>query len=181
MKPANLGSSVGITKVKDPVQTEAAVELAFRYDQKILVEENINGRELECSVLGNENPQASLPGEIIPYREFYDYRDKYHEGKTKFRIPAELPPDVIEQIQALSLEAFRAIACSGMARVDFFLQKDSQELILNEINTIPGFTQISMYPKLWEVSGIPFPRLLEELIELGLQRHRSRKRNLEWT
>ena len=181
VKPANLGSSVGITKVKDPAQTEAAVELAFRYDQKILVEKNIPGRELECSVLGNENPQASLPGEIIPHREFYDYRDKYHEGKTKFGIPAELPPDVIEQIQALSLEAFQAIACSGMARVDFFLREDTQELILNEINTIPGFTQISMYPKLWEVSGIPFPRLLEELIELGLQRHRSRKRNLEWT
>jgi D-alanine-D-alanine ligase len=181
VKPANLGSSVGITKVKDLSQTEAALELAFRYDQKILVEEGISGRELECSILGNDTPQASLPGEIIPYREFYDYRDKYQEGKTRFGIPAELPSKLVTEVQNLALQAYLAIGCSGMARVDFFLQKQPQKLILNEINTIPGFTQISMYPKLWEVSGIPFSRLLEELIDLGLQKHRSKKRNLEWT
>jgi len=181
VKPANLGSSVGITKVKDAGQTTQALELAFRYDHKILVEEGIEGRELECSVLGNDSPRASLPGEVIPHREFYDYRDKYHEGRTRFGIPAELTPDIVTQIQSLALKAFRAIDCSGMARVDFFLQEKSRKLILNEINTIPGFTQISMYPKLWEISGLPFQHLLEELIELGMDKHRSRKHNLEWT
>jgi D-alanine-D-alanine ligase len=180
VKPANLGSSVGITKVKDPSQAHAALERAFGYDQKILIEEGIPGRELECSVLGNEEPKASLPGEITPCREFYDYLDKYHEGKTKFGIPAALPSEITSRIQALAVQAFRAVDCEGMARVDFFLRENSEELILNEINTIPGFTQISMYPKLWEISGISFPRLLEELIDLGMQRHRSRKRNLEW-
>ncbi len=181
VKPANMGSSVGITKVKEPGQTAQALELAFQYDQKILVEEGIAGRELECSVLGDENPKASLPGEVIPHREFYDYRDKYHEGKTRFGIPADLTPEIVTKVQGLALQAFRAIDCSGMARVDFFLQDKTQKLFLNEINTIPGFTQISMYPKLWEISGLPFQQLLEELITLGLERHRSRKHNLEWT
>ncbi len=181
VKPANLGSSVGITKVKETDQTAQALELAFQYDQKILVEEGITGRELECSVLGNDNPKASLPGEVIPNREFYDYRDKYHEGKTRFGIPADLPPEIVTKVQNLALQAFRALDCSGMARVDFFLQEKTQKLILNEINTIPGFTQISMYPKLWEISGLPFQQLLEELIALGMERHFSRKHNLEWT
>lgn len=176
VKPANLGSSVGITKVKDYTQSEAALEEAFKYDRKILVEEGILSREMECSVLGNDHPKASLPGELIPFREFYDYKDKYIEGKTSFVIPAELPSTAIKEIQRLSLEAFKAIDCSGMARVDFFLEEKTERILLNEINTIPGFTEISMYPKLWEVSGVPFPALLDTLIELGFERHQKKKR-----
>jgi len=176
VKPANLGSSVGIVKVKDYGETSAALSTAFLYDRKILVEEGIKGRELECSVLGNDNPVASLPGELIPHREFYDYKDKYLEGKTLFAIPAKLPSAIIKEIQRISLEAFKAIDCSGMARVDFFLEEGTEKVYLSEINTIPGFTEISMYPKLWEVSGLPFPGLVERLIELGLERHRAKKR-----
>jgi D-alanine-D-alanine ligase len=176
VKPANLGSSVGITKVKDFRGTEAALRTAFLYDGKVLAEEGIQGREIECSVLGNAHPRASLPGEIFPHREFYDYRDKYIEGKTSFGIPADLPPDISQDIQRLAIEAFQAVDCSGMARVDFFLQENPEKIFLNEINTIPGFTEISMYPKLWEVSGLPYPRLLDELIRLGFERHMSKKR-----
>lgn len=179
VKPANLGSSVGITKVYDLEQTQPALQTAFQYDAKILVEEGIAGREIECSVLGNTNPSASLPGEIIPYRDFYDYRDKYIDGKTSFKIPAELPPNITEKIQQIAVTAFRAIECSGMARVDFFLQKGTDKIILNEINTIPGFTEISMYPKLWEASGLSYPDLLDKLIDLGLERHNSKKRKGE--
>lgn len=176
VKPANLGSSVGINKVMGSDQIQSALDDAFRYDAKILIEQGIEGREIECSVLGNTNPKASLPGEIIPYRDFYDYKDKYIEGKTSFRIPAELPPDVTEKVQHMAIAAFRAIDGSGMARVDFFLQEKTEMLFLNEINTIPGFTEISMYPKLWEVSGISYPQLLDELINLGLEQHRNKKR-----
>lgn len=175
VKPACLGSSVGISKVKEYGETSAALEEAFRYDQKILVEEGIKGRELECSVLGNDSPRASLPGEIIPYREFYDYKDKYIEGKTRFGIPAELTSSQIEEIQHLSLEAYKAVSCSGMARVDFLMEEKTEKIFISELNTIPGFTEISMYPKLWEVSGLPFPQLLEQLIELGLERHKKKK------
>ncbi len=179
VKPACLGSSVGISKVKDYGKTSAALDEAFRYDQRILVEEGIEGRELECSVLGNDSPRASLPGEIIPYREFYDYRDKYVEGKTRFGIPAELTSSQTKEIQYLSLEAYRAVSCSGMARVDFLMEEKTENIFISELNTIPGFTEISMYPKLWELSGLPFPRLLEELIELGLERHKHKKRGKE--
>lgn len=181
VKPSNLGSSVGITKVKDRAQTEAALNLAFQYDRKILVEEGIEGREIECSVLGNQEPKASLPGEIIPHREFYDYQDKYQDGKTGFAIPAELSPEITQEIQRISIEAFKAIDCSGMARVDFFIKKESRTVLLNEINTIPGFTEISMYPKLWEVSGISFTKLLDELIILGLERHEKKKTTLDFS
>lgn len=181
VKPSNLGSSVGISKVKDFQQLQQAVDMAFQYDQKIIVEEGIIGQEIECSVLGNEHPRASLPGEIIPYREFYDYKDKYVEGKTTFVIPAELSSALVQKIQETAVQAFLAIECSGMARVDFFIQEKTQKVYLNEINTIPGFTQISMYPKLWEVSGIPFASLLEELIELGMEKHKNKKINLTWT
>ncbi len=177
VKPANLGSSVGISKVKDYAKTLKALRVAFSHDRKILVEEGIKGRELECSVLGNDNPRVSLPGEIIPYREFYDYRDKYLEGKTAFGIPAKLPSSAIRDIQKISLQAYQAIDCSGMARVDFFLEDKTGKIYLNEINTIPGFTEISMYPKLWEVSGLPFARLVEELVKLGFERHRTKKRD----
>lgn len=176
IKPANLGSSVGITKVKDFAETASALRNAFLYDGKVLVEEGIQGREIECSVLGNASPRASLPGEIIPYREFYDYRDKYLEGKTSFGIPADLPSDISQEVQRLAVQAFRALDCSGMARVDFFLQRHPEKIFLSELNTIPGFTEISMYPKLWEVSGLPYPQLLDELIRLGFERHKNKKR-----
>jgi len=176
VKPANLGSSVGITKVKDNLQITSALETAFQYDRKILVEEGIQGREIECSVIGNSDPRASLPGEIIPHREFYDYKDKYIEGKTSFGIPAHLPPEMVTQVQELAVRAYLAVDCAGMARVDFFLQERTKKLYLSEINTIPGFTEISMYPKLWEVSGFSYPDLLNELIDLGFDRHRNKKR-----
>lgn len=179
VKPSNLGSSVGITKVKDYAQSESALETAFEYDRKILIEEGIIGKEFECSVLGNDNPRVSLPGEIIPFREFYNYKDKYIDGKTSFVIPADLPPSALKEIQRISLEAFKAIDCSGMARVDFFMEEKTGRIILNEINTIPGFTEISMYPKLWEVSGIPYPKLLDILIELGFERHQKKRRKRE--
>jgi D-alanine-D-alanine ligase len=179
VKPANLGSSVGISKVNNRGHTERALAHAFRYDRKVIIEEGIKGREIECSVLGNDEPRASLPGEVIPYREFYDYRDKYLDGKTRFRIPADLPASVIREVQKLAVEAYLAVGCSGMARLDLFLEDGTGKLYVNEINTIPGFTEISMYPKLWGVSGVPFGRLVEELIRLGLERHRQKKHCLE--
>jgi len=179
IKPSNLGSSIGITKVQSLSQLSEAIHLAFSYDNKILIEEAIEGREFECSVLGNENPVSSLPGEIIPSRTFYDYQDKYIEGKTGFGIPADIPESTAKEIQRISIAAFKSIECSGMARVDFFLQKKSQKIYLNEINTIPGFTEISMYPKLWEASGMTFTQLLEKLITLAVQKHASKKRKKE--
>ncbi|OGD11308.1 MAG: D-alanine--D-alanine ligase A [Candidatus Aminicenantes bacterium RBG_13_62_12] len=179
VKPANLGSSVGITKVKTWRRMEAAVQTALRYDRKVLVEQGISGRELECSVLGNDDPSASLPGEIVPFREFYDYEDKYLLGKTQLIAPAVLPTDTVREVRHLSLAAFKAVDGAGMARVDFFLERASNRLYVSEINTIPGFTEISMYPRLWEQSGLPFPRLLDRLILLGFERHDSKKRCLE--
>jgi D-alanine-D-alanine ligase len=175
VKPSNLGSSVGISKVKTMKATAAALETAFRYDGKILVEKGIQGREIECSVIGNDVPEASLPGEVIPFREFYDYEDKYIEGKTTFVIPVRLSRQTIERIRRLAAAAFKALDVSGLARVDFFLEDGSNRLYINELNTIPGFTEISMFPKLWEATGLSFPQLLERLIELGFERHRARK------
>jgi D-alanine-D-alanine ligase len=179
VKPANLGSSVGISKVADRAGLPAALDHAFRYDAVVLVEKGVAGRELELSVLGNDEPEASLPGEVIPFREFYDYADKYLDGKTRFVIPAGLPARTTARVRALGLAAYKALAAEGMARVDFFLEKGTNRLYVNEINTIPGFTEISMYPKLWAVSGLPFPRLLERLIELGFERHANRKACVE--
>jgi D-alanine-D-alanine ligase len=176
VKPANLGSSVGITKVRRFADARSALELAFRYDRKAIVEAGIRGRELECSVLGNDEPVASVPGEIVPFRDFYDYEEKYLDGKTVFHIPAELPAAVRTAVRKAAVAAFSACGCEGMARVDFFLEAGTGRLYVNEINTIPGFTEISMYPKLWEASGLPFPRLVERLIELGFERHRAKKR-----
>jgi D-alanine-D-alanine ligase len=175
VKPANLGSSVGITKVKKDADAAAALETAFRYDRKAVVEKGIAGRELECSVLGNDEPEASLPGEVIPHREFYDYKDKYVDGKTGFVIPARLPASVIARVRHLAVEAFRTLDLAGMARVDFFLERPGGRLYVNEVNTIPGFTEISMYPKLWAASGLPFPALLDRLVALGFERHRARR------
>jgi len=173
VKPANLGSSIGISKVRDRAGLRRALDEASRYDRKLLVEEAIRGQEVECSVLGNDDPISSVPGEIVPNREFYDYRAKYVDGKSELIIPARLRPEVAERVRAAAVEAFRAIDCSGMARVDFFVV-GGETVYVNEINTIPGFTAISMYPKLWEASGISYTDLITRLIELALERHRER-------
>ncbi len=176
IKPANLGSSVGINKVKDRQQFEDAVKDAFQYDNKILVEEYIQGREIECSVLGNENPIASVPGEILPQHEFYSYHAKYiDEHGAILEIPAQLPKTIMKKIQNLAIRTFKACCCEGMARVDFFLRGD-EEVIVNELNTIPGFTKISMYPKLWEATGIPYTELIDRLIQLALERSGKEKK-----
>jgi D-alanine-D-alanine ligase len=175
VKPANLGSSVGISKVSANKQFDSAITEAFRYDSKILIEENIPGREIECSVLGNENPIASLPGEIITRHDFYSYDAKYLDEKgAQLMIPAPLSKNIVKAIQGLAVRTFKTLACEGMARVDFFL-RDNREIFVNEINTIPGFTQISMYPKLWEASGIPYSELIDRLIQLALERFRKEK------
>lgn len=176
VKPANLGSSVGVSKVKDRNQFEAAVRDAFHYDHKILIEEYIAGREIECSVLGNETPIASVPGEVMPQYDFYSYEAKYiDENGAILEIPARLPPDLIAQIQSLAIKTFKVLCCEGMARVDFFL-RDNRDVIVNELNTIPGFTNISMYPKLWEVSGLSQTELIDRLIQLALERFDREKR-----
>jgi D-alanine-D-alanine ligase len=176
IKPANLGSSVGISKVTQPAQFGVAVKEAFRYDNKIIIEQCIRGREIECSVLGNDRPIASLPGEIIVGHEFYSYDAKYIDDKgARLEIPAKLPIAVVKKVRALALKAYKTLCCEGMARVDFFVQANGRVLV-NEINTIPGFTAISMYPKMWAASGISYPKLVDRLIQLALQRHRSEMR-----
>ncbi len=178
VKPANLGSSVGVTEAHDWDELTQALTTAAQYDRKLMVERAIVGREVECSVLGNDQPIASTVGEIIPGHEFYDYDAKYaDESGTQLLIPAALTPEQIRTIQEIAVRAFKAIDCSGMARVDFFIQAKDGRVILNEINTIPGFTNVSMYPKLWEASGLPYPRLIDRLIELALERHGDKKRN----
>jgi len=174
VKPANGGSSVGVTKVKNDGDLGAAIEKAFRFDEKALVERGIDAREIEVAVLGNDDPQASLPGEIIAGREFYDYEDKYVDDKTQLVIPATLPKEKIEEFRRLAIAAFKAIGAAGFARVDFFLERGKNRLYVNEINTIPGFTNISMYPKLWEATEIKYSRLIERLVELGIERFRAR-------
>jgi len=176
VKPANLGSSVGITKVKIWADLEPAMKTAFRYDRKIMVEQGVESREFECAVLGNDSPEASILGEVIPGNEFYDYSDKYLEDKTGFGVPAVLPAGLVRRAQRFAVEAFQACEASGMARVDFLLEKGSRRLFVNEINTIPGFTAISMYPKLWAASGLPFPALVDRLLGLAVERHRAKKR-----
>jgi D-alanine-D-alanine ligase len=176
VKPANLGSSVGVSKVHDRSELRPAIAEAARHDRKILVERAApDCREIEVSVLGNDDPIASVPGEIVPHREFYDYSAKYLEEGTQLIIPARLPASTAERVRELAIAAFKAIDCAGMARVDFFVSRDGRAVWVNEINTIPGFTPISMYPKLWEASGIPFPELVDRLIELALERHRERR------
>ena len=175
VKPANLGSSVGIHKVASRAEFDAAVKDAFRYDTKIIVEEAIVGREIECSVLGNETPQASLPGEIIPTHEFYSYEAKYlDEAGARLEIPAKLPDETVRRVQELAVRTFQVLCCEGLARVDFFLQEDGA-ILVNEINTIPGFTRISMYPKLWEVSGLAYPELIHRLLQLAIERFEREK------
>jgi len=172
VKPANLGSSVGISKVKDEAGFHKAVALAFRYDTKIVVEESITGREIECAVLGNQDPKASIPGEIVPTHEFYSYEAKYLDADgARLEIPAKLDAATLKRVQETAVKAFQTLNCEGMGRVDFFLTSDGQ-LYVNEINTIPGFTKISMYPKLWEASGIGYTQLISRLIELAIERFR---------
>ncbi len=176
VKPATLGSSVGMTKVHSRAELAAALNLAAEFAMKILVEQCIVGREIEVSVLGNHDPKASIPGEIVPHREFYDYTAKYLEEGSQILIPAKLKPAQVKTVQKYAVEAFRALELSGMARVDFFLEKRAGKIYLNEVNTIPGFTSISMYPKMWEASGIPFRELIDKLIELALEMHREKAR-----
>lgn len=171
VKPANGGSSVGISKANDPMALRAALEEAFGYDEKVVVERALAVREIECAVLGNDRPEPSVVGEIVPAGEFYDYDAKYLRGTSELHIPAKLPDGVAARVRALALEAFRSLDLSGMARVDFFVEKAPGEVIfLNEVNTLPGFTPISMYPKLWEATGLPYPDLLSRLLDLAAER-----------
>jgi D-alanine-D-alanine ligase len=176
VKPANLGSSVGISKAKDLAGLADAIDLAGSFDRKIVVEGAVpEAREIECAVLGNDEPAASVPGEVVPSREFYDYEAKYIDEGSEVIIPAELPSDTTAEIQRLAIASFKAIDCAGMARVDFLLSRSSGTIFVNEVNTIPGFTTISMYSKLWAASGLSYADLLDRLIALALERHREKQ------
>jgi D-alanine-D-alanine ligase len=176
VKPANLGSSVGISKAKNREQLIQAVSEAFRYDRKVIVEENIDAREIEVSVLGNDDPIASVPGEIVSSSEFYDYKAKYVDGKSMMVIPAEIPQEKAEQVREMAVQAFKAIDGSGLSRVDFFMRKSDGEFLINEINTMPGFTPYSMYPLLWRESGKPYRELLDDLIRLAIERYEEKQK-----
>src|ERR1700726_5021098 len=176
VKPATLGSTVGMTKVHSRAELGPALDLAAEFAMKILVERAVSAREIEVSVLGNHDPRASIPGEIVPHREFYDYTAKYLEEGTQLLIPAKLKKSEIKKVQTMAVTAFKALELSGMARVDFFIEKRGGKIFLNEVNTIPGFTSISMYPKLWEANGIPFRELITKLIDLALEQHQEKAR-----
>ncbi len=178
VKPANLGSSLGISKVHNRQDLSPAINEAAKYDRKIIVEENIDGREIEVAVLGNDDPRASIPGEIVPCNEFYDYRAKYLDGNSQLLIPAKLPADTVNAVKHMAESAFKVVDCAGFARIDFFLENNSNRILINEINTIPGFTKVSMFPKLWEASGIPYAKLLDLIIEYALERHEDKNRSL---
>jgi D-alanine-D-alanine ligase len=176
VKPANLGSSVGISKVKRAEDLDEAVDLAFEYDRKIVIEAGLDAREIEIAILGNEEPEASLPGEIVPDREFYDYDSKYSaDSRTELRIPAPLKDSEVRAAQELGVRVFQAVDASGYARVDLLMDRQTGKMYVNEINTIPGFTSISMFPKLWEAAGIDYDELLSRLVDLGLERHHQRR------
>ena len=182
VKPANLGSSVGISKAHDGQELGPAIEEAAKFDRKIVIEQGVGGkkqkaREIECSVLGNDRPESSLPGEIVPSTEFYDYKAKYLDEGSQLIIPAKLSKGETKRVQQLAIAAFQAVDCSGLARVDFLMDPKNRKIYLNEINTMPGFTSISMYPKLWAASGLAYPKLIERLIELGLERHAEKMKN----
>lgn len=178
IKPVNSGSSVGISKAHNREELVQAMNLAGRYDRKILVEAYVPGREIEISVLGNDDPIASVPGEIRPCNEFYDYNAKYVDDRSELLIPAPMSEERLQEAKSLAIKAYRALDCAGMARVDFFYNEKTEEFVLNEINTIPGFTSISMYPKLWEASGISYPELVNRLVELALERYRDKQESL---
>ena len=176
VKPANLGSSVGISKAKNDAGLPMAIDLAAEFDRKIVIEAAVpNAREIEIAVLGNDNPEVSVPGEVVPSREFYDYEAKYLDDDSRTIIPAELPGATTVEVQRLAVEAFRALDCAGMARVDFLMDGGTGKLYVNEINTIPGFTTISMYSKMWAASGVPYPELLDRLIALARERHTEKQ------
>jgi D-alanine-D-alanine ligase len=182
VKPANLGSSVGISKAHDRKELGPAIDEAAKFDRKIVIEEGVGGkkfkaREIECAVLGNDDPKASVAGEIVPCKEFYDYDAKYLAEGSDLVIPAKLTKAEMKRVQALAVAAFQAVDCSGLARVDFLMEPKSRKMYVNEINTMPGFTAISMYPKLWGASGVSYPDLIDRLIQLGIERHRDKKRN----
>ena len=177
VKPVNLGSSVGVNKAHNRDELAHAIRVAAEYDRKIIVERGINCRELECSVLGNDEPIGSIVGEVVPSNEFYDYNAKYIDGKSHVIIPAAIPQATAEQVRRWAVQAFTALDLSGLSRVDFFLEKETGQVFINEVNTIPGFTQISMYPKLWEASGLSYAQLLDRLVELAIERHEDRQRN----
>lgn len=174
VKPANMGSSVGVSRAADRDELATALAEAFRYDEWAVVEAAVDGREVEVGVLGNAEPRASVPGEIVPSHEFYDYEDKYVDGAARLVVPAELPADVAEEARRLALRAFAALRCDGLARVDLFYEEGGRGLLLNEVNTIPGFTPHSMFPALWAASGLPYPDLIAEMVRLGLERHAHR-------
>lgn len=173
VKPACLGSSVGISKVTSATDLPAAIDEAARYDTKILVEKAVDARELEIAVLGNEVPEASVPGEIVPHSEFYDYESKYVDEGTELLVPAPVPDELAARLQQMALQAFRVLEGQGLARVDFFLSRNGEEIWINEVNSLPGFTEVSMYPRLWQESGLSYPALLDRLIELALERARA--------
>jgi len=176
-KPANLGSSVGVSKARNRAELEAGLNTAARYDAKILVERGVDARELECGVLGNDEPIASVVGEILPGADFYDYRAKYLDTGSQALIPADISPDMADDVRRMAVAAFKAVDAAGLARVDFFLERGTDRLYLNEINTMPGFTEISMYPKLWQASGVSFAELVTRVAELGIERFAERARN----
>ena len=175
VKPANLGSSVGVAKAKDRAQLETALAAAAEFDTKIIIERAVSGREFECSVLGNDPLEASIPCEILPSREFYDYDDKYLLDKAVIELPAKLSPEQTAEMRALAVAACRACEVQGMSRVDFLMDGATGQLFVNEVNTIPGFTSISMFPKMWEHTGVPYSALLDRLISLALERHETKK------
>lgn len=181
VKPANSGSSVGVTKVKSEGDLAAAVEHALQFDEKILIERGVEAREIEVAVLGNEKPEASVPGEIVAGREFYDYEDKYVDTNSSLVIPARLVKEKSEELRRLAVAAFKAVGASGFARVDFFMERGTNKIFVNEINTIPGFTSISMYPKAWEATEMKYARLIERIIDLGIERSRARAAKREST
>src|SRR5882762_2241367 len=182
VKPANLGSSVGISKARSKKELGPAIYEAARFDRKIVIEQGVGGakhkaREIECSVLGNDGPQASVPGEIVPVKEFYDYSAKYLDEGSELIIPAKLTKAEVKKVQEVAIRSFQAVDCSGLARVDFLMEPKTRKLYVNEINTMPGFTAISMYPKLWAASGLAYPDLIDRLIQLGIERHEDKKKN----
>lgn len=179
VKPSNAGSSVGVSKARDKNELMGALNFAAKYDRKVLVEEFINGRELECAVLGNDSPIASAVGEIVSSGEFYDYRAKYIDNKSKVIIPAGIPEETADTIRDYAVKAFKALDCAGLSRVDFFVHRETGKVYINEINTIPGFTNISMYPMLWEASGIPYSELIERLLELAIERFEDNTREID--
>jgi D-alanine-D-alanine ligase len=182
VKPANLGSSVGISKVHDASELAGGMDEAALFDSKIVIEQGVGGkkskaREIECAVLGNEDPKASIPGEIVPVKEFYDYAAKYLDEGSQLLIPAKLSKKLQKEVQEMAVAAFKAVDCSGLARVDFLLDPKTEKMYLNEINTMPGFTSISMYPKLWGATGVPYRELIDRLIQFGIERYEEKKRN----